>query len=60
MSIIRTVMICVVVTGCVSVDCLEDCYITEQTKYQSRWEAVCDTQTFDRRCEGRAPIQPAW
>jgi hypothetical protein len=42
------------------VNCLEDCYITEQTKYQSRWEAVCDTQTFDRRCEGRAPVQPAW
>lgn|GEM_PF-1625796 len=54
MHIIKTLAACVVLTGCVSPGCIEDCYITEQKEYESRLDALCDKHTFDRRCEGRS------
>ena len=55
MRIIRTTTLCIALSGCVSADCVKDCYITEQEEYESRWEQLCEKHTFDRRCEGRAP-----
>lgn len=55
MHILKTLAACVALTGCVSANCIEDCYITEQQVYESRWDALCDKHRFDRRCEGRSP-----
>ena len=55
MHTFKTIIACVLLSGCVSADCVNDCYITEQTQYESRLEALCDKHTFDRRCEGRLP-----
>ncbi|TDV69940.1 hypothetical protein EC915_102201 [Pseudomonas sp. LP_7_YM] len=57
MDIIKTVAACIALTGCVSADCVRNCYITEQREYETRWEQLCDKHTFDRRCEGRLPSQ---
>ena len=55
MHTIKTLAACVMLAGCVSPGCIEDCYITEQQQYESRLNALCDRHTFDRRCEGRSP-----
>lgn len=55
MHIIKTLAACLVLTGCVSPDCVENCYITEQEDYESKFDQLCSQHTFDRRCEGRSP-----
>ena len=57
MHIIKRIGICLALTGCVSADCIKNCYITEQQAHESRWEQLCEQHTFDRRCEGRSPPQ---
>ncbi len=59
MHIIKTLAACVALTGCISPSCTEDCYLTEQQEHSSRWAALCDKHTFDRRCEGRSPFSLA-
>lgn len=56
MNFIKAAALCIALTGCISTDCTENCYLTEQQAYESRWEQLCEKHTFDRRCEGRSPL----
>ena len=43
----------ILISGCVSADCVSDCYIVELRKYDMDLDYKCSTGSVDPRCEGR-------
>jgi hypothetical protein len=44
---------CVLITGCVSADCVSDCYLVEVRKYDMDLDYKCSAGSVDPRCDGR-------
>ena len=44
---------CLLLAGCVSADCVSDCYLVELRKWDPDLDYKCSTGSVDPRCEGR-------
>ncbi|SDH83418.1 hypothetical protein SAMN05216605_108255 [Pseudomonas abietaniphila] len=53
MKAITTLVSCILIAGCVSTDCVSDCYFVELRKYDPDLDYKCSTGSVDPRCGGR-------
>lgn len=53
MKTIAALLCCMPLMGCVSADCVKDCYIVELRKFDLDLDYKGSTGSVDPRCEGR-------